>query len=194
MVRLYPKALIYNQTIENGIGNFNPCGITIHYTAGGTAVSSIEYLRTTSLRYHLIIDRNGDIYQMVRLDQRVNHAGDANWQGLSPNRKHIAIALANYGKLELQEGKFLTWSGQSMNQTFVEYRPFTLSHGSAYWEKCTKAQESSLVDLIYWLMKNLNISPKHICGHDEATPRKIDPGGCLSFSVSELRSIAESYR
>ena len=188
-MKLYPHAQLYTNLIEDGVGDFalgKPLGITVHYTAGGTATSSIDYLRKTALRYHLIIDRNGAVYQLVYLDRKVNHAGTASWQGYSPNSNHIAIAVANWGKLDDQH---LTWTRKSLPSDRVVCRPYNNQKGDAYWEACTEDQEESLMTALKFLCKHDGISPQNICGHDESTSRKIDPGGSLSHTMQEIRSI-----
>jgi N-acetyl-anhydromuramyl-L-alanine amidase AmpD len=191
-MRFYPKAYAYKEIIENGESLFKPEGITIHYSAGSSAESSIEFLRTTKLRYHFLIARVGMIYQMVVLDGRVNHAGKAEWNTLSPNESHIAICIANWGLLKKKGTEYRTWAKKTLDTSQVAYRAGR-NGKYEYWEKATDKQESSLVDLVYWLCKNHKIKPENICGHDEATSRKIDPGGALSFSMERLRNTACSF-
>lgn len=191
-MKLYPFAKLHEDVIENGVGEFEsgkPLGITVHYTAGGSATSSIDYLRTTTLRYHLLIDRNGEVYQMVYLDRKVNHAGNASWAGLSPNSNHIAIAIANWGKLEESGGQYQTWARKSLQHTQVARRPFNILEGIAYWERAPLVQERALLACLRWLIKHNGIRAEHICGHDESTLRKIDPGGSLRHKMSEIRRI-----
>jgi len=191
-MKLYPYAKLHGDRIENGVGEFasgKPLGITVHYTAGGTATSSIDYLRKTSLQYHLLIDRNGEVYQMVYLDRKVNHAGTASWLGLSPNSNHIAIAIANWGKLEKSGDHYLTWTNKSLPINQVASRPFNVQSGIAHWEAAPLAQEKALMRCLQWLSEHNRISADHICGHDESTSRKIDPGGSLRNKMSTIRRI-----
>lgn len=189
-MRFYPYSLLHEDIIEHGAGDFESGrakGITVHYTAGGTATSTINHLRKTALRYHLLIDRNGSVYQLVYLNRKVNHAGPANWLGLSPNSNHIAIAIANWGTLEKDNDRYHTWTRKVLPPSQVAYRPFTQGENQGYWEACTLEAEETLNGVIRWLCVNLNIDPKNICGHDEATPRKVDPGGTLSQTMEEIR-------
>ena len=191
-MKLYPDAKLHDNIIEDGVGAFalgKPIGITVHYTAGGTAISSIEYLRKTSLRYHLLIDRNGEVYQMVYLDSKVNDAGKASWLGVSPNSNHTAIALANWGRLDNVNGQCLTWTRKSLPQAQVVCRPYNIRKGTACWEASSLAQEMALMRCLKFLSKHNGIKAENICGHDEATSRKIDPGGCLKNPMSEIRRI-----
>jgi N-acetyl-anhydromuramyl-L-alanine amidase AmpD len=189
-VRFYPYAQLRNDLIENGEGAFEgqtAKGITVHYTAGGTATSTIDYLRKTALRYHLLIDREGSVYQLVYLDRKVNHAGPSDWLGLSPNRTHLSVALANWGTLEKEGDRYLTWARKALPSDQVAHRRFTRTGELGYWEACTPEQEAALYSVIEWLCVNCNIDSKNICGHDEATTRKVDPGGSLSFTIGQLR-------
>ena len=188
-MRLYPKAYVFKEVIEEGNDKLAPKGITIHYSAGASAESSIEYLRTTDLRYHFIIARSGKIYQMVSLDGSISHAGQAEWNGLSPNESHVAICIASWGRLSKMGDTYRTWTKKPLGLSQVAYRE-GVNGKHDFWERATEGQESSLVDLVYWLCKNLSILPENICGHDESTSRKIDPGGILSFSMERLRSTA----
>ena len=186
-MKLYPYAKLHGNLIEDGVGEFmlgRPKGITVHYTAGGTATSSIDYLRKTALRYHLLIDRSGAVYQLVYLDRKVNHAGVSSWLGHSPNSNHIAIAVANWGKLDDQH---FTWTRKSLPSDQVVCRPYNNRDAKAYWEACSEDQEESLLTALKFLCKHDGINPENICGHDESTARKIDPGGCLSLTMKEIR-------
>jgi len=162
---------------------FTPRGITIHYTAGGTAHSSMDYLRKeTQLRYHFVIDRDGSIYQMVNLDSSVSHAGSSRWNCKSVNKSHVAIAIASYGFLTIQDGKFFTAYNQEIDKSRVVYRQ------EGHWEGATYQQELALERICRFLMRNFMIYADDICGHAEADPRrKIDPGGILSYTMSEFR-------
>jgi len=191
-MRLYPYAKLFQSKIEDGAGEFasgKPLGITVHYTAGGSAASTINYLRQTNLDYHLVIDRNGEVYQMVYLDRKVNHAGNSSWYGLSLNKNHIAIAIANWGRLDKSQGQYLTWALKSLPPDKVVSRPYNSRKGTAVWEAAPLVQEKSLMECLYWLTDNLEINTDHICGHDEADGKKVDPGGSLRNQMSQIRHI-----
>lgn len=180
--RLYPHAVVY-KSVDMGLGPFRPVGITVHYTAGSSALSTIDYMRQqTKLAYHLLIERDGSVIQMSYLDQRVNHAGVADWNGHSPNREHVAVALASWGLLEKDGDRFLTYTGHEISPALVAYR------NGHHWEAATPEQITSLEKTCVWLCKYLAISPKEICGHDECAPkRKVDPGGVLPYLMSKFR-------
>lgn len=54
--------------------------IILHYTTAGTAQSSINHFKNpaSQVSAHYIIDKNGDIYQMVQDNDKAWHAGNAN--------------------------------------------------------------------------------------------------------------------
>ena len=165
-----------------------PVGVTIHYTAGGSAISTIDYLRKTAFRYHLIVDRDGVVFQMVDLGCKVNHAGVATWNLASPNSQHVAVAVANWGIVTPSKGSYHTWANTVLSPQEIAIRPYNARLGFSPWEKCGPEQEGSLLYVVRWLIAKFGMNTVNICGHDEAAPdRKIDPGGTLSFSMAELR-------
>jgi N-acetyl-anhydromuramyl-L-alanine amidase AmpD len=170
-----------------------PRGVTLHYTASGNLSSAIDTCYASGLGYHLIIDRDGLIHQLSRLDRRVNHAGPAHWRAFSPNQEHLAVALVGWGKLIAHAGGFQSWCGTNIRMLEVVQR-FDWQGISANWHAATCAQESMLLDILRWTVKTFNIDPMDICGHDEcAIPvgRKEDPGGMLKWPTRQLRSLAK---
>ena len=66
--------------------------IVLHYTAGSTAQGAINTFLDTDrgTSAHYIIDRNGDIYQMVRDSDRAHHCKGANANSIGI--EHVAIS------------------------------------------------------------------------------------------------------
>lgn len=156
-----------------------PTGITIHYTADGDIDRVKREMDKSKIGYHFIIDRDGLIHQTAALTKSVNHAGKALWNGQSPNRTHIAIAVVSWG---LVNDDKIAWNGTKV--------PFAVKRKGQYWDSATPAQERSLMKLLFGLISDFQIRASNICGHDEcALPpgRKIDPGCVFSFSMPELR-------
>lgn len=166
-----------------------PKGITIHYTADRDIDRVINSLSKNNLAYHIIIDRDGSIVQMAYFTQRVYHAGKARWISRSPNREHISVALASWGKLS-EKGE--TWVGEKLPDDDIIERPGNLTKLVFKWDKATGQQEAALFTFLEWACKQFEINPHEICGHDEcAIPegRKEDPGGVISVSCSEIRQL-----
>jgi N-acetyl-anhydromuramyl-L-alanine amidase AmpD len=155
-----------------------PTGITVHYTADGDIDRVKREMDTQKVGYHFIVDRLGLIHQTANLAKAVNHAGKAMWNGQSPNRTHLAVAFISWGLLN-KDG--LAWNGTKIGG---------VKRGGHLWDPATEVQEKKLFQLLRDLMRDFDISPINICGHDEcALPagRKVDPGFALSKTVAELR-------
>jgi len=165
-----------------------PYGITVHYSADRDLHRVITWLSQQKLGYHLIIDREGLISQTCYFDKRVDHAGSAKWNNLSPNKHHISICLLSWGKLIKTDNKYYDWTGKEIPFQDVAERP-DLRGDSGCWDKATNKQESSLKSVLSWFI-TMGIKPDNICGHNEACipeGRKQDPGGVLSFTMCSLR-------
>lgn len=61
-----------------------PCTVLIyHYTAGGPIESCIKYFQQKDkISAHFIIERDGRVVQMVKLEDRAWHAGESTWSCL----------------------------------------------------------------------------------------------------------------
>jgi len=170
-------------------GRMIPKGVTVHYTADGSAQGAIKALRAEGLGYHIIIDRAGAIYQTCYFSHSVAHAGVAKWNNRSPNREHIAVALVSWGAVAKKGDEFVAWTGAPIQASQVARRPGNLSNSLYHWHIATPQQEASLTMFLRWCILK-GISHKDICGHDEAAipaGRKADPGGVLSKLMAELR-------
>ncbi len=171
--------------------NGRPQGVTIHYTAGRSLAGSIEALKQRDLNYHLIIDRDGKITQTSFLRWRVNHAGKAIWNGVSPNQTHVAVCLVSWGELEEVTDKkgetiYTAWNGSIVRDAVQRKDSFG---NMSWWDSTTFIQENSLLGVLEWFV-GCGINPMNICGHDEAAlpkGRKRDPGGVLSLSMAQIR-------
>lgn len=73
-----------------------PTTVVLHATAGGSATSSISWLRQIGLGYHYVIDRDGTVYKCVPTSRVAYHAGTSfGPQGSDVNGYSIGIAFAN---------------------------------------------------------------------------------------------------
>lgn len=170
-------------------GRMQPKGVTVHHLADVDIKRAINSLRAEGLGYHIIIDRDGAVHQTTYFTHTVAHAGKAMWNGRSPNREHIAVAIASWGAVTKKGEKFYAWNGAPIPEAEVARRPGNLSNALYYWHVATDKQESKLISLLRWCTIK-GISHSDICGHDEAAlpaGRKSDPGGVLSLLMRELR-------
>lgn len=182
---VYRDAVSINTPVWFGLVPFSKVrGVTIHYTADRDVARTWRSLMEKKLGYHMIIDREGRVHQGAYLSHKVNHAGVAAWEGYSPNMSHIAIAVANWGRLSV-DGKI--WTGKQLPAG--EWKPGSTKLDA--WDKATPAQEAALLTVCTWLMENFELKPSSFCGHDECCipkGRKVDPGEIFSFSMPDLRS------
>lgn len=183
------EALTHSHTIL-------PIYIVVHNTAGASALSTINFLRSErpGVGYHIVIDRNGDMYQCAPFNKRIGHAGYSNWKGLeSLNAHSIGISLANYGPLhKIQDGSYRSEIGSKIvapEKVFKADHPNgTPDRRNHYWETYEGIQLQKLQELIELLVEAYPI--KNIIGHDDISRgRKIDPGPTLD--VGTLRSCVD---
>lgn len=81
--------------------------LVMHFTAGATALSSIRFWQTPAAQgasAHLVIDRDGTIYQCRPFNVTCGHAGVSSWVDPNTGKKYtglnscsIGIELANAG-------------------------------------------------------------------------------------------------
>lgn len=155
-----------------------PKGITLHYTADDNLNRTLLALDKGKMGYHFIVDRDGQVHQITSLGSRVNHAGVAKWNGQSPNRTHIAVAVLSWGLLE----NGMSWAKRPVFDS--------VKRRGHEWHSATQKQEEATLSLIEALRESFGILPQNICGHDECCiplGRKVDPGGVLSVSTDQIR-------
>lgn len=162
--------------------------IVIHYTAGASSTSSAEWCSNPSshVSYHLIIDRDGSIIQLVPFNRRAWHAGYSFFSGRTDcNSFSIGIALSNYGFLfRTPDGRLRTSDRLGAPALIPDPPVFCAIHkhtsdpspsSPSLWEAFTVKQIFSLRLVISALVSYYPI--KAIAGHDDVSPgRKLDPG------------------
>lgn len=160
------------------------CVVT-HFTAGATAKSSINYWRslTSGICAHLVIDRDGTIYQCRPFNRTCGHAGVSRWKdpktGIlykNANGYSIGIEIANAGDNEALAKK---WSKLPL---------LTAKHRNGgpvrKWENYTPEQISAVKSLCQTLVARYNLDD--VTGHDCIAPeRKNDPGP--AFPIQDIR-------
>ena len=169
-------------------GPIAPKAIVLHYTAGGTAVSSVNWLSRDDETYvsaHIVIGRDGHVFQLGPLNRRALHAGVSQWQGRENlNNWSIGIELANWGLVTRNGASYVSWAGHPVSALKVQ----EATHKSglrAYWEAYPGVQVLSLIEVCKALTQEYGIGT--IVGHDDVSPgRKVDPGPLLD--MEELRA------
>ena len=160
--------------------------VVIHFTAGATARSSVNFWKTKSAKgasAHVVIDRDGTIIQCRPFNRTAGHAGVSRWRdpktgtlydGL--NDCSIGIELANAGddpKLARRWSKLPLVAAAHRNGGPVQD-----------WEDYPPAQLAAVTKLVKALVKRYRLDD--ITGHDCIAPeRKSDPGP--AFPMEKLR-------
>lgn len=105
---------IFQEPVDKYFNTNEPRSIVLHTTLGGTALSSIGWLRQPQVEasYHYIVDKYGTIYQLVKVKHGAWHAGRFNRPNLRArtfygtdkvNVNSVGIAFARNGEAELTE-------------------------------------------------------------------------------------------
>lgn len=166
--------------------------VVIHFTAGATAESSIEWWkkpqnRRIDLGAHIIIDRDGKVFQCRRFDKTISHAGVSRWVDPKTGRRYtsangwaIGIELANAGNNDAVikvASKLAGYAGTVR----AEHRN---EKGIDTWERFPLVQMSACHTVVEQLVKRYNLDD--ITGHDCIAPeRKNDPGP--AFFMERIR-------
>lgn len=160
--------------------------LVIHYTAGATGQSSIDFWKTPAAEgasAHLVIERDGSIIQVRTFNRTCGHAGPpgkSRWRepktgrffdGL--NSCSIGIELANAGKDEPGKDAF-DWAKKQPG--FASIRAKHRNGGKEYeWECYPAAQIAACTAVARVLVARYQLDD--ITGHDCIAPeRKDDPG------------------
>jgi N-acetylmuramoyl-L-alanine amidase len=169
--------------------------IIIHDTAGALIKgSSVEWFASAACKTsaHFVIERDGEIVQMVNCDEKAWHAGESSYQGRRYcNSYSIGIELVSPGALSLGKPGFArayyhrpSEAGWAIDDCQIVHKS-TPEHGDAYWMPYTKAQIEAVNDLCAAIV-DAYPTVKDVTGHFVVSPRrKIDP--CPLFPLADLR-------
>jgi N-acetylmuramoyl-L-alanine amidase len=154
-----------------------PKDLIIHYTAAGLSSTLNTFETAGGTSAHLVIDRNGDIYQMVPFNMQAFHAGYSSWDGLGAfNNRAIGIEIVNFG-FDVAKA-----NGASDILTVKHKHKFI---PQTQWQKYPKAQIDAVIAVTKALLETYNL--QKILGHDDISAgRKQDPGP--AFPWDEYRT------
>ena len=180
-------------TVEFKQGNLDT--LIIHYTAGRDAESSARYLRKEEIKAsaHLVIGRNGEIFQLVPFNKIAWHAGRSSFGGKSGyNNYSIGIELDNAGVLTKTGNDFQSWFGKKYTQSDVMEGVHRNESRPRYWHIYTERQlevNEEITRLILDKYKPI----VHILGHEEISPgRKQDPGPAFPLDKFRRQIIGDN--
>lgn len=171
-------AVPYQRSPNQSKGTITPEYLVMHYTAGGSAQSSIRWLTDAAARAsaHLVIGRDGAVTQLVAFNRKAWHAGRSTWAGRSGlNNFSIGIELANSGPLKRSGGGWRTDWGAPIDAAKVLEATHKNSTTARGWEDYPEAQLLAALEVATLLARRYHL--KDVVGHDDIAPtRKFDPG------------------
>ncbi len=169
--------IIQDTTVNKG-GYIEPSFIIIHFTAGQSAESSVSWFKNPAAgaSAHLVIGRDGKIYQLIDFNRKAWHAGVSNWANLSGfNNFSIGIELDNPGRLEKVGDKYVSWFKKEYSKENVVEARHKHESSMSYWYEYSGTQIDSCLEVCKVLIEKYKI--EDILGHDDISPyRKNDPG------------------
>lgn len=206
------KEKIVKIATANQLNKITPSYLVIHYTAGDTSSSAINWFKAVPpqkpdrIAAHIVIDPDGTITQLVAFNRRANHAGYSTWDGLSGFNLHsIGIEIVNPGYLEkLTDGSFRRWINKSKNQ-FVSYpaseaskitktnhkHKFWTDSDNNYWFQFPQVQLNSVYELSKTLIMQYGLI--NAIGHDDISPaRKPDPGPAFPWDEFKVNVFGKT--
>jgi len=183
-----------------------PKFIVMHYTAGGAAIGSRDYMLLSPQdkarrlgrskpvygSAHLVIGRKGECWQIVPFNRKARHAGESFWKGIKYLNGHsIGIEIANYGWLnKLGSGDYGRSDTPVFDAADVVVGQMPGSSEMKGWECYPEAQLATLEKVTAALLDHYP-TIQEIVGHQEISPgRKFDPGP--AFPMQRFRNLISS--
>ena len=141
--------------------------VIIHYTGMQSEIESVKRLQNpkSKVSCHYLINRKGEIIQMVDEKKIAWHAGKSKWKNfINLNNYSIGIELVNKG------------------------------HEFGY-QNFSKKQISSLIKLCKIIKKKYSIKKENFLGHSDIAPlRKQDPGEKFPWKKLSLNNIGTWFK
>lgn len=141
---------------------------------------------------HVLINRDGSVYQSIPFDKQVDADIAGSWEGLSDLRsKSVIITLENCGRLDKKADKFYSGCGRTFDTNDV----FTGIHQNeetlSYWQKFTNSQVQIAEKIIRCLTSTYQV--KYILGNEEVCPGlQKDPGPAFPLEILRRRIVREN--
>lgn len=163
--------------------------IVLHYTAGRSAESAVKTLTGdgTGVSAHLVVGRDGKVFQLVPFDTVAWHAGTSEYRGrVGLNRYSIGIEMDNAGILKrTADNQFEAWFGGTYPASDAIEGIHRNEQVTRFWHRYSEAQIEVVERICATLIATYGINT--IVGHEEIAPhRKSDPGP--AFPLDKLRT------
>jgi N-acetylmuramoyl-L-alanine amidase len=165
--------------------------VIMHFTGGVSGVGANNWYKDPSseVSWHLTLDRDGKLYQLLDFRKIAWHAGASTWKTKSGksyprmNPVSVGIEMANAGPLtQVSAGTFKTAFGDIIPASDV----FIDSTGKP-WHKFTDIQLAKAPLIALAIAKRYKCID--ILGHNEISPgRKVDPGPAFLPTLTAMRA------
>jgi N-acetylmuramoyl-L-alanine amidase len=167
--------------------------LIIHYTTGTDPMQTINTFTNPNSKVsaHLLITRQGEIYQFVPFNIVGWHAGYSQWADREKlNRYSIGIELDNAGRLSWVNGQWIrhdkVFSGDE-----ILIAPHKLVDVDMCWEKYPQALLDALLETAKLLKATYNFID--VVGHDDISHSgKMDPGP--AFDMAAFRNEVMGFQ
>jgi N-acetylmuramoyl-L-alanine amidase len=160
--------------------------LVMHFTSGASARSSVDFWRSPAAKgacAHVIIDRDGTVYQCRPFNRTAGHAGKSTWRDPNTGTRYdglnacsIGIEFANAGDdddLARRWSRMLLLKARHKN-----------GGPECEWERFTAEQIAASKAVAKALVERYRLDD--LIGHDDIAPdRKNDPGP--AFPMREMR-------
>ncbi|MBW8011602.1 MAG: hypothetical protein FVQ83_10240 [Chloroflexi bacterium] len=183
--------------------NFNakkeikPKYVIMHYTTGSNVRQTINTFTNAAKRVsaHLLIGRDGRVYQFVPFNRPAYHTGFSFWEGLPFINNHsIGIEIDNSGYLKDGEKENGHWVRNRVVIPGSKVKSDThFKHNEQRnWEAYTPEQIEIARSITKALIKHYtpDLEPGEefdILGHDDITKYKLDPGPLFTKTMQDWR-------
>lgn len=175
-------------------------GVILHYTASKSFRATTKYLAKDDDAYasaHFNIARDGELAQLVSLDDRAWHAGGRTSKFLgrgNVNGRTIGIEMMNLGWLKIRNGLLFDAYGKPFVFGPIYENPMAEPH--AHWEAYPGKQLETLTLLLRTLATTFPVlrddPAKRVVGHQHVDPtRKTDPGPAFPWIYVMRRAFGE---
>jgi len=169
-------------------GELQPEYLVMHYTAGPSATSAVNWLTNKEARAsaHLVIGRDGSVTQLVPFNRIAWHAGASFWEGREGlNQYSIGIELDNAGRPTRHGDRWRAWFGIEYDDADVIEAVHKHETESCGWHIFPPVQLQIALSAANVLMTKYGLLD--VIGHEDIAPhRKSDPGP--AFPMQNFRA------